>query len=62
MSLRVVGNTRYGDNQRDLVSEITEKVPSYVQIESLKRAYPNGRIVRNEFYLVSLSGEAGQSL
>jgi hypothetical protein len=33
MSLRVVGNTGYGSNQRDLVSEITEKVPSYVQIE-----------------------------
>lgn len=62
MSLRVVGNTRHGNIQRDLVLEITEKVPSYVQIESLKRAYPNGRIVRNEFYLGSLSGEAGQSL
>lgn len=62
MSLRVVGNTGYGSNQRDLVSEITEKVPSYVQIEALKRAFPNGRIVRNEFYLGSLAGEAGQSL
>ena len=62
MSLRVVGNTRYGDKQRDLVAEITDKVPSYVQVEALKNAYPNGRIVRNEFYLGSLSGEAGQSL
>ena len=62
MSLRVVGNTIYGGNQKDLVAEITEKVPSYVQIEALKNAYPNGRIVRNEFYLGSLAGEAGQSL
>ena len=62
MSLRVVGNTRYGNGQRDLVAEITEKVPSYVQIEALKNAFPNGRVVRNEFYLGSLSGEAGQSL
>ena len=62
MSLRVVGNTIYGSNQKDIVAEITEKVPSYVQIEALKNAYPNGRVVRNEFYLGSLSGEAGQSL
>ena len=62
MSLRVVGNTIYGSNQKDLVAEITEKVPSYVQIEALKNAYPNGRVVRNEFYLGSLAGEAGQSL
>ncbi len=62
MSLRVVGNTIYGGNQKDLVAEITEKVPSYVQIEALKNAYPNGRVVRNEFYLGSLAGEAGQSL
>ena len=62
MSLRVVGNTRYSNGQRDLVAEITEKVPSYVQIEALKNAFPNGRVVRNEFYLGSLSGEAGQSL
>ena len=38
MSLRVVGNTIYGSNQKDLVAEITEKVPSYVQIEALKNA------------------------
>ena len=62
MSLRVIGNTRYGSEPRDLVAEITDKVPSYVQIEALKNAYPNGRIVRNEFYLGSLNGEAGQSL
>jgi len=62
MSLRVVGNTGYGSNQKDLVAEITEKVPSYVQIESLKRAFPNGKVIRNEFYIGSLSGEAGQSL
>jgi len=62
MSLRVVGNTGYGSNQRDLVTEITEKVPSYVQIEALKRAFPNGRVIRNEFYLGSLAGESGQSL
>ena len=62
MSLRVVGNTRYGNGQRDLVAEITEKVPSYVQIEALKNAFPNGKVVRNEFYLGSLNGEAGQSL
>ena len=62
MSLRVVGNTIYGSNQKDIVAEITEKVPSYVQIEALKNAYPNGRVVRNEFYLGSLAGEAGQSL
>ena len=62
MSLRVVGNTGYGSNQKDLVAEITDKVPSYVQIESLKRAFPNGKVIRNEFYIGSLSGEAGQSL
>ena len=62
MSLRIIGNTRYGSEPRDLVAEITDKVPSYVQIEALKNAYPNGRIVRNEFYLGSLNGEAGQSL
>ena len=62
MSLRVIGNTRYGSEPRDLVAEITDKVPSYVQIDALKNAYPNGRIVRNEFYLGSLNGEAGQSL
>lgn len=62
MSLRVVGNTGYGSNKRDLVAEITEKVPSYVQIEALKSAFPNGKIIRNEFYLGSLQGEAGQSL
>ena len=62
MSLKVVGNTGYSSNQKDLVAEITEKVPSYVQIESLKRAFPNGKVIRNEFYIGSLSGEAGQSL
>ena len=62
MSLRVIGNTRYGNGQRDLVADITDRVPSYVQAESLKNAYPNGKVVRNEFYLGSLSGEPGQSL
>ena len=62
MSLRVIGNTRYGSEPRDLVAEITDKVPSYVQVEALKNAYPNGKVVRNEFYLGSLNGEAGQSL
>jgi len=62
MSLRVVGNTTYGANRRDLVAEITDKVPHHAQIEALKSAFPNGRIVRNEFYLGSLAGEAGQSL
>lgn len=36
MSLRVVGNTGYGSNGKDLVAEISERVPSYVQIEALK--------------------------
>ena len=62
MSLRVVGNTRYSDGNRDIVAEITEKVPHYVQVDALKSAFPNGRVVRNEFYLGSLNGEAGQSL
>ncbi|MFZ8899911.1 MAG: hypothetical protein ACO20X_15375, partial [Alphaproteobacteria bacterium] len=62
MSLRVVGNTGYGSNGKDLVAEISEKVPSYVQIEALKHAFPNGKVIRNEFYLGSLDGEAGQSL
>ena len=62
MSLRVVGNTGYGSNGKDLVAEISERVPSYVQIEALKNAFPNGKVIRNEFYLGSLDGEAGQSL
>ena len=62
MSLRVIGNTRYGSEPRDLVAEITDKVPSYVQIEALKNAYPNGRVVRTEVYLGTWTGESGQSL
>ena len=58
MRLTVVGNT----SSRDLVQEISEKVPSHVQIETLKRTYPHGKVVRNEFLLGSLGGEAGQSL
>lgn len=57
MVIRLISNTR-----RDLVTEISEKVPHYVQVEELKRAFPHGRIVRNEFLLGSLYGEAGQSL
>ena len=58
MRLTVVGNT----SSRDIVKEISEKVPSHIQVDALKRAYINGRIVRNEFLLGSLAGEAGQSL
>jgi hypothetical protein len=58
MRLTVVGNT----SSRDLVQEISEKVPSHVQIETLKRTFPNGKVIRNEFLLGSLGGEAGQSL
>lgn len=58
MRLTTVGNT----SSRDLVKEISEKVPAHIQIESLKRTFPNGKIIRNEFLLGSLNGEAGQSL
>ena len=61
MVFKVVSNTRYG-TKRDFVKEITDNVPHHVQIDSLKSAYPNGRIVRNDFYLGSLEGEAGESL
>ena len=62
MTFKVYDNTRYGYGNQDVVADITNKVPRHVQIDELKRAYPNGRVVRNEFYIGSLSGEAGQSL
>ena len=61
MVMRLVSNTGFGSN-RDLVLEVSEKVPHYVQIEALKNAFPHGKVVRNEFLLGSLHGEEGQSL
>lgn len=60
MRLTVVGNSRYGG--RDIVKEISDKVPHHVQIDELKRTFINGKVVRNEFLIGSLEGEAGQSL
>ena len=61
MRLTVVGNTKYS-GRRDLVQEITSKVPQHAQIQALRETFPEGKIVRNMFFIGSLSGESGESL
>jgi len=61
MRLTIVGNTGYG-NKRDIVKEISERVPRHIQLDELKKTFPLGKVVRNEFIVGSLEGEQGESL
>ena len=47
---------------RELVDLISDKVPRQVQVDILKRTFPQGKVRNNEFTLGSLHGEQGKSL
>tara|TARA_S200002703_G_scaffold154619_1_gene157731 strand:+ start:12909 stop:15107 length:2199 start_codon:yes stop_codon:yes gene_type:complete len=62
MSLGRFGNTRSSVSSKDLVEEISRKVPRSEQLRILRETYPAGREYGKMFFVGSLSGEAGQSM
>lgn len=61
MSVIRFDNTKSG-TAHDLVEKISRDVPRSVQVDVLLETYPNGKVRGNEFFIGSLSGEAGESL
>jgi hypothetical protein len=61
MSIIHFDNTK-SSSAHELVEQISQCVPSHVQIDILKETYPNGVIKNNTFYIGSLDGERGESL
>ena len=61
MSIIHFDNTK-SSSAHELVEQISQCVPSHVQIDILKQTYPNGVVRNNTFYIGSLSGERGESL
>jgi len=55
-------NTKYSVNAKDLVNEISKKVPNQVQIDILRQTFPHGEVKGDLFTIGSLQGEAGKSL
>ena len=61
MSISRFDNTKSG-SAHDLVEKISREVPRSVQVDTLIETYPNGKVRGTDFFLGSLSGEAGESL
>ena len=62
--MRIVAfdNTKYSVTAKELVDEISRKVPSQVQIDVLRETFPQGQVKGHLFSIGSLQGEAGKSL
>ena len=56
--------TSYVNQQsaKELVEEISQRVPDNVQVKELKDTYPNGRMIGHFFVIGSFKGEEGYSL
>ena len=55
-------STKSSISAKELVEEISKKVPAQVQIDMLKTTFPNGVVRGDEFSIGSTDGEEGKSL
>ena len=55
-------NTKSSISAKELVEQISKKVPAQVQIDMLKTTFPNGVVRGDEFAIGSTDGEEGKSL
>ena len=55
-------NTKSSISAKELVDQISKKVPAQVQIDMLRNTFPNGTVRGDLFTLGSTSGEQGKSL
>ena len=55
-------NTKSSISAKELVDQISKKVPAQVQIDILKTTFPNGVVRGDEFAIGSTDGEEGKSL
>ena len=62
MGIERFGNTRSSGSAKDLVEEISRKVPRSEQLRVLRETYPAGREYGKTFFVGSITGDAGQSM